>query len=398
MGICVLFLLSTCTKEDLNKQTSSKSFSLDGTFSTYQAGVVDNSGEYLYFTLLNVFTNETELLKFNLNTLEKVKSITLDPGTTITFGNNLLYGADNHLYALEQNARSGTGNYEIWLKFTPDLEVVDTDTVYRIDSVPSYMPSLNLRSRLCKVGDGQLARATTVLSYDLQFGVKYELMDLDFNKSKSELDTSSYPGPGFRLGVNDLEKSSDGGYLLATIAYAPSTAMDCYFEKRDADFNLLWSTTYATPGLETVSKIIESNGHIYAYCYEIDSETQLYQLFLLQLDNQGNVVKRLDLESSGREAVLRETFEQTEDGGFLCPGMTSVGASPSSSKAILYKVSPNLEIESYQVFGESVISGNILKVSANKYLYLYGEMGFNPEEGNLRTVMTLVDQNGKIIQ
>jgi len=382
----------------VGKQTSTKSYSFDDKFATYQTGVVDNAGEYLYFTLLNLFTNETELFKFDLNTLEKVESLPLALPKTISLPNNLFYGADDHLYALEQDYRSGNGDHEVTIKFNPDLQVVSTDTVYRLDSVLPFMPSLNIRSRLCQAGVGKLARATTVLTYGLRYGVKYELMDESFNKIKTVLDTGSYPGPGFRLGVNDLIKSSDGGYILATVAATPATGIDCYFEKRDEDFNLLWSTTYSTSGVETVSNVIESNGFIYGYCQRLDPETQLYDLFILQLDNQGNLVKKLDLESSGKEARLRESFVQTEDGGFLCPAMTSVGASPTSSKSILYKVSADLEIENYHVFGESVISGDILKVSDNKYLYLYGEFGFRPEEGNIRTVMTYVDQNGEIIK
>ncbi|GEM_PF-4355996 len=396
--IFALVLLSNCSKVDVNTRSSTKSYSFDTKFATLQAGVVDNNGEYLYITLLNIFTNETELFKFDLNTLEKVKSYSVELPNTITFGHNLLYATDNHLYGLQQSYLAGTGNYEVTTKFTPDLQIVGTDTVFRLDSVPPFIPSLNLRSRLCQPAAGQFARATTILDYNLKYGIRYELMDGEFNRVKTVVDTSSYPGIGFRLGVNQMLPTSDGGYIVNGVSATPTTGIDFFIEKRDADFNQLWTTTYSTPAVENIAGTIESNGYFYSYVKELNPETQIYNLFMLQHDDQGNLVKRLDLKSSGKETTLRETFEQTADGGFLCPGMTSVNATQSSSKAILYKVSPDLEIESYEVFGESVISGNIYKISDNKFVYVYGEMGFGPEEGDLRTVLTYVDQNGKVIK
>jgi hypothetical protein len=283
---------------------------------------------------------------------------------------------------------------QLLYRYNSDLQVTDTDTIHAIRGQSAS------RVKMCQAGPGQFAVAMNIQEASGRWIMRYELRDNSLKVLKTTDDTTgSYQA--FLIGLQ-VTRCSDGGYFYAAARYAPpSFSLDCYFEKRDADFNLLWRAEYGGNTNERPSTIMEFGGNHVSYGIGAHPDDPSKQsLFILWYDNNGKLIKEKFLDGGGVDFKLNEQMVRTEDGGFLATSSTSLGATSNNSKTILYKIDENLEIKEIKLFGSNsgVLHGDILKVDVNKYLLLYGDNGFEGEQGAARYITIYVDQNGGIIK
>jgi putative intracellular protease/amidase len=147
--------------------------------------------------------------------------------------------------------------------------------------------------------------------------------------------SAAYGGPGWEV-ARSVAQTGDGGYILA--GYTTSFdggSRDAYLVRTDAEGNMVWSTSFGGPGIDTAQAVMGTEDGGFVFAGTTDSfgagETDIY---LIRTDAEGNELWSETFGGVGPETGT--ALATTQDGGFVIGGAT--GSASRNSDVYLVKV------------------------------------------------------------
>ncbi len=401
LAVSVLITIAACKKEVKGPDGNSSSITTIP-LGTASAGTpyytLDNTGKYLFLFVRDLKYNNGVVQKINISgpipILEKTITIT---NTVPISPDNVVVTDDNQFIGTFYNFGNASIRQlpaQIIYKFDINLNITKIDTVAKVSGGNFG------RTRLVKNGKG---RITGVFSNKIGKGkcyLTYKNMDENLNVLNQITDSASAYGVSNLSGTN-LIKTSDGGYLYTgdnvDIPYANTEML---LEKRDGNFNLLWTVKYkpAPPNTASPATLNEYNGKYYVYCANSNAPQSR---FVLVYDLSGNLLQNTPLTVDGiitQNSLTTEPMRLTENGEFLILASTKLNTAPNQLRGILYHTDANLNVLSSEIYGGKGVVSSLIKVNTNKYLHFYLDNNFTPDNYLPRLVFRYIDAKGKVIK
>jgi hypothetical protein len=385
-----LFVFISCTKENIEENSSNvASIPIEARTSIIPQYIVDNTGRYLYLFIRDVENFSGIVKKIDLSNLRVVNQV-ITPTSVPVSAQNVLFTKENDLIA---SFYDFTYKCQILYKFSPDLRIIDADTVAYHVLGGNYE-----RMRIVNKGDGNILGIQGFTNLTGKPYVRCITMKSNFDILTERIDSSDEYGKQSFAG-NGLIKTSDGGYLFdANQINPPHPSQYAIVEKRDANLNIVWRKSYATNGVTNAVMLTEHNGKYYVWCDGSDNQFN-NQVFTLVYDLNGNLIQNVPIQNGSFISKTGEPMLVTDKGGFLMLAVTSLNTEPNLRKGVMYATDENLTITNTTYFGGngSVLGSALLKVNANRYILIYLDNSFLPDGNHPRLILRYVDADGNFI-
>jgi hypothetical protein len=148
----------------------------------------------------------------------------------------------------------------------------------------------------------------------------YDVYLIKTNAFGDTLWTRTYGGRGVDYGTS-VQQTSDGGYIVAGYTYSLSTRKDfVYLIKIDSSGDTLWTKTYGDTNYyygQDVQQTSDSGYIIVGYTYSSVTEEDIY---LIKTNASGDTLWTKTYGGTGRD--FGRSVRQTSDGGYIIAGST----------------------------------------------------------------------------
>lgn len=115
-----------------------------------------------------------------------------------------------------------------------------------------------------------------------------------------------------------IQKTHDGGYIIAGYTTSSNNDEDVYVVKLDQDGEFEWDETYPNPGDDRANCIQETTDGNYVITGFTTVTAGNKDLLFLKIDSKGNAIKKKGFVGSGIEEG--KWIQQTKDGGYIIAG------------------------------------------------------------------------------
>lgn len=398
LAVSILAVIAACRK-DINGPGNNLSTITTIPLGTANAGMpfytIDNTGKYLILFVRDIVYNNGVVQKINISGSVPVleKTITI-PGSVPISADNVVVTDDNQFISTFNNFSNSA---QLIIKLDANLTITKVDTV-------AYTPNGNTgRTRLIKNGTGKITGVFSNKKGSRCY-LTYKEMDENLNILSSKTDSATTYGVSLITGTG-LIKTSDGGYLYcADNIDTPYQNAESLLEKRDANFNKIWTVRYKAtlPNNAGPAFLNEYNGKYYVYCANtVNPQSSQTKTFVLVYDLNGNLVQNASLPVDGitiRTGLTTEPMRLTENGEFLILAKVKLNTAPNKQIGIIYHTDANLNVLSSELYGGEGVVGSLIKISSNKYLHFYLDNSFGPDNNLPRLVFRYIDAKGKAIE
>jgi hypothetical protein len=157
----------------------------------------------------------------------------------------------------------------------------------------------------------------------------------------------TFGGPGYD-GASSVQKTSDGGYILAgyTRSYGAGND-DAWLIKTDANGNHQWNKTFGGPGNDDAHSVQQTSDGGYILAGSIDLQYPNYDAWLIKTDPNGN--QQWNKTFGGARGDSASSVQQTSDGGYIIAG--KFGGEGFITYPLLIKTESNGNLRWEIIFG-----------------------------------------------
>jgi hypothetical protein len=396
--LCLVCMMGACKKEDpeVNLSTFS-SLSVDTRDAVIPSYIIDQTGNYLLVCIRDLNYSNSIIKKINLSTLKVEKEIKIT-GTVPISLSNILLTDNNEMVSTFYNFDAGT---MIIYKFDMNLNVVKKD-------ITPVVGGGNLgRRRMVKAGPNRIIGVETYLHTSTgQFYLRYMTMDDNLTILNERTDTSEEYGNAFIL-PEQFIRTNDGGTLyVGDNIDEPLYLNEIILEKRDASFNVKWRAKYKSDVNVSASCVKEYNGNYYVWASNEDygyfgNGKGLYgRVFMLVYDQQGNLIKEVNMPNEAKINVDAENIVITDDGDFLMVARSTLNSTSDVFKGLLFHANASMDNITYKSYGgeREVQVSDLIRMESDRYLLMYLDRSFTPDGVQPRLVFRYVDAKGNFIE
>jgi hypothetical protein len=396
--LCLVCMMGACKKEDpeVNLSTFS-SLSVDTRDAVIPSYIIDQTGNYLLVCIRDLNYSNSIIKKINLSTLKVEKEIKIT-GTVPISLSNILLTDNNEMVSTFYNFDAGT---MIIYKFDMNLNVVKKD-------ITPVVGGGNLgRRRMVKAGPNRIIGVETYLHTSTgQFYLRYMTMDDNLTILNERTDTSEEYGNAFIL-PEQFIRTNDGGTLyVGDNIDEPLYLNEIILEKRDASFNVKWRAKYKSDVNVSASCVKEYNGNYYVWASNEDygyfgNGKGLYgRVFMLVYDQQGNLIKEVNMPNEAKINVDAENIVITDDGDFLMVARSTLNSTSDVFKGLLFHANASMDNITYKSYGgeREVQVSDLIRMESDRYLLMYLDRSYIPDGVQPRLVFRYVDAKGNFIE
>ncbi len=266
------------------------------------------------------------------------------------------------------------------------IKSVDMGSLFAVNFLNTSTLTLKDGSVLCIVGSTKNYMYYTFFHFDKELNL--------IKRVQSGNPGNKYNQPS----VNAIKELSDGSFLLAITNTDSANNYSLRIEKRDKDFNFLWSKSVHENGYLYPSKLlIETNGSFWVVgSFLSNTSTSLeYDPIAYKFDKDANIIHKHYVptqatEMRGNSAVL------TSDGGIMFTVLSNEGKGANNS-TVITKLNSNAELVWRKKYGGAKnTAGNpfLMTQMPRRHLLAYLDNSFfnSPEGYNL--ILNYIDDDG----
>ncbi len=312
------------------------------------------------------------------------------------WGNDVVVGIDNEIFAVGGTTSYGYGLSNIYLSKTEENGLLEwtkfyggwgTDIGHAIENTPD--------SGLIIIGSTMSFDMTTGKKADPATNLSYKFDDPNFYLVK--LDNNGYTfwekafGSSFADEFGTSIVVADDGYLLAGYTNGTSGNDDVFVIKTDFDGNIIWEETFGTTDNERAYSIDKTNdGNYIIGGYSKAASSVNSDMYLLKIDDNGILLWDKTFGESEFDEVIYSVVA-TSDGYAACGNMKD-NADPDLSKGVLKSIKVDSDgnlIWSYTYLqARSNINNSMIESNDGSLLIC----GYNSERNNV--ILTKLEANG----
>ena len=154
--------------------------------------------------------------------------------------------------------------------------------------------------------------------------------------------------------IYDLQKTSDGGYIMVGEKRSGPNNTDAWLIKTDSSGNKEWEKTKSSTGdhEDTAISVVEISNGNFVIAGDKWVSTDNYDAWVFVFDAQGNYVTGSEKLYGGAYVDSVSRIRNTTDGGYILAGRKSSGEDDNDADAWLVKLDTSLGKSWEQVFGE----------------------------------------------
>lgn len=301
-----------------------------------------------------------------------------------------LWTKDVYNLALTSGGKAGGGNYILAGSIPDNINNISNAGIVKVDSIGDVLwtrsfvnTNRSIANAVQQTTDGGFILAGSMLLGSSGWLTAAYLIKTDGNGNT--LWTKEYGGTKEEV-ANDVQQTTDGGYILAGSKLEPGTLVsrDFYLIKTDAIGDTLWTKTFDGNGNAVANAVKQTADGGYIIVGTTRSNTTYeYDIYLIKTDPNGNTIwtKTFDIN----EWDFGTSIIEVPNGGYLITGQTSSPVQNTEIYVVKTDLSGNLEWSNtyggtkHDFGAAAVASGNGYAVVGSNDQWV-----FNPNSGNTR--------------
>jgi putative intracellular protease/amidase len=238
-------------------------------------------------------------------------------GSGWEYGNSAIETSDGGYLAVGYTSSWGAGSRDVYLVKTDPHGAEVWSTTFG-------GPGLDVGMSVVETGDGAYAIAGYTDSFGLGESDAY-LIKLD--SAGNELWSRVFGDTGPEMG-RSLDRTSDGGFVIAGASGSYSDNSDVYLLRTDREGNELWSTAVSHPSAhlnyDWANSVRATADGGFVIAGNSDLEQDLMDLYLVKVDAQGNTEWAEVFGGSFYD--YGSAVRETSDGDFIVSGSTKIAS------------------------------------------------------------------------
>ena len=146
-------------------------------------------------------------------------------------------------------------------------------------------------------------------------------------------------------GVSSIQQTTDGGYIMAGYTSSLGSSMDeIWVLKLDSSGNVIWQKTYGGSFIDAASSIQQTTDGGYIVAGDTDSFGNIscifFNIWVLKLNSSGNILWQKTY-NGGSDWEAAASIQQTQDGGYIVAGKTTIEFNTRCSDIWILKIDSN---------------------------------------------------------
>jgi hypothetical protein len=240
------------------------------------------------------------------------------------------YGGEyeEQVHSIQQTSDGGyivAGRTDSFGEGQTDMWVLKLDASGNVSWQKTYGgTSSDFASTIQQTSDGGYIVAGNTYSYSDKEG---DIWVLKLDASGNVSWQKTYGGTSSDF-ARTIQQTSDGGYIVAGETWSfGAGSCDAWVLKLDSAGAITWQKTYGGAGVDQPSSIQQTSDGGYIVAGWTDSFGDIFfdNIWILKLDESGNVSWQKTYRQSGSESERADSIQQTSDGGYIVSGYAIYG-------------------------------------------------------------------------